>query len=59
MLVLTRKRGESIVSGDSIRITVVSVGEWQVRLGIEAPPDVTVYREELLGRDPCEPLEDA
>jgi carbon storage regulator len=53
VLVLTRKIGESLMIGDNIRITVVSINEWQVRLGIEAPPNVLVYREELLGREPA------
>ncbi len=51
MLVLTRKRGEEIVIGDNIRLTVVAVSGNQVRLGVTAPPDVPVRREEL---DPVE-----
>ena len=47
MLVLTRKRGEEIVIGDNIRLTVVAVSGNQVRLGVTAPPDVSVRREEL------------
>lgn len=47
MLVLTRKTGEAIQIGDSIRLTVLEVKGGQVRVGIEAPGDVTVYREEL------------
>lgn len=52
MLVLTRKVGESLIIGDRIRITVVKVYEGQVRLGVEAPPDVAVYREELMDWEP-------
>ncbi|WP_406695827.1 carbon storage regulator [Singulisphaera sp. Ch08] len=48
MLVLSRKRMEQIVIGSDIRITVVKLEGGQVRLGIEAPTDVMVLREELL-----------
>ncbi len=49
MLVLSRKRGEQIVIPDSsITITVVSVKGETVRLGIAAPREVTVFREEVL-----------
>jgi carbon storage regulator len=48
MLVLSRKCNETIVIGDSIRIKVVGISGNQVRLGIEAPSDVRVMREELL-----------
>lgn len=48
MLVLTRKRMEQVVIGSDIRITVVKLEGGQVRLGIEAPGDVMVLREELL-----------
>lgn len=47
MLILTRKLGESIRIGDSIRITVSDVKGKQIRIGIEAPDDVTVHREEV------------
>lgn len=51
MLVLSRKRGEQIVIPDSsITITVVSVKGETVRLGIAAPREVTVFREEVLER---------
>jgi carbon storage regulator len=48
MLVLSRKLNESIVIGGDIRITVVGLRGNHVRLGIEAPADVPVMREELL-----------
>ena len=48
MLVLNRKVGERIVIGDDIVITVVSVHGQYVRVGIEAPESVPVWREELL-----------
>jgi carbon storage regulator len=47
MLVLSRKEGERIKLGDSIVITVVGVSGDKVRLGIKAPADVLVLREEL------------
>lgn len=47
MLVLTRKSGEGILIGDNIKVVVVEVKGNQVKLGIEAPADVTVYREEV------------
>ncbi len=47
MLVLTRKVGEKLVIGNSIRISVVSIGPGRVKLGIEAPADVTIDREEI------------
>jgi carbon storage regulator len=48
MLVLTRKRDERIVIGENIVITVVEVRGDKVRLGIEAPMDVPVHRQEVL-----------
>ena len=47
MLVLSRKLGESIVIGDNIKITVVSMDYGKIRLGIEAPRSVPVFRSEL------------
>ncbi len=47
MLVLTRKAGESIVIGDDVEITVLSSNGTKVRLGIQAPSDVTVHRTEI------------
>ncbi|HHW13568.1 MAG TPA: carbon storage regulator CsrA [Firmicutes bacterium] len=47
MLVLTRKIDESIIIGDDIRITVVEVRHDQVKLGITAPRDIPVHREEV------------
>ena len=48
MLVLTRKIGESLAINENIRITVLEVKGKTVRLGIEAPHDVKVYRQEIL-----------
>lgn len=47
MLVLSRKVGERILIGDKISVTIVKVGHGGVRLGIEAPPELAVVREEL------------
>jgi carbon storage regulator len=48
MLVLSRKLGEKILIGDSIWVTVVDIDRGKIRLGIEAPRDVPIYRQELL-----------
>ncbi len=50
MLVLTRKPGEQIVIGNNIRLTVVSVGPGRVKVGIEAPPNVRVDRQEIFDK---------
>ena len=50
MLVLSRKKSEKIKLGDSIEITVVRLGDNKVRLGIQAPPHVSVLRTELFER---------
>jgi carbon storage regulator len=47
MLILTRKPGESVVVNNSIRLKVIEVSAGVVRLGFEAPPDVSIYREEV------------
>ena len=47
MLVLTRKPGESIVIGQNIVITVIEIKGGQVRIGIDAPRDIQVHREEV------------
>ncbi len=50
LLILTRKSGEGLVIGDGIRITVVEIRGKQIRLGIEAPSDVVILREEVYER---------
>jgi len=55
MLVLSRKLNESIVIDGDIRVTVVSVHGNQVRLGVQAPQSVPVFREELCGRSASRP----
>ena len=47
MLVLSRKTGERIMIGDEVTITVVRIGPNVVRIGIDAPRDVTVHRQEI------------
>lgn len=47
MLVLTRKKNESIVLNDNIEITIVDVQGDQVRIGINAPRNVSIYRKEI------------
>ncbi len=50
MLVLTRKVGQSIAVGDDIRISVIEIRGRQVRLGVEAPEETPILREEVLLR---------
>jgi carbon storage regulator len=59
MLILSRKVNQRLLIGDSIEITVVELRDGHVRLGITAPPNVTVYREELLRQVVAENLEAA
>ena len=47
MLILTRRVGETVVVGDNVSVTVLGFKGSQVRLGIEAPADVSVHREEI------------
>ncbi|NMA85630.1 MAG: carbon storage regulator CsrA [Epulopiscium sp.] len=47
MLVITRKKGESLLIGDDIEITVVKLDDGSVKLAIEAPRDITILRKEL------------
>ena len=50
MLILTRRVGESLMVGDDITITVLGVKGNQVRIGVNAPKDVAVHREEIYNR---------
>lgn len=50
MLILTRRVGETLVVGDDITVTVLGVKGNQVRLGVNAPKDVSVHREEIYQR---------
>lgn len=58
MLVLTRRIGEMLMVGDDVNITILGVKGNQVRLGINAPEDIKVYREEVYQRIQQERLRD-
>lgn len=50
MLILTRRVGETLIIGDNVVITVLGVKGNQVRIGINAPKDVSIHREEIYNR---------
>ena len=47
MLILTRKQGESVAIGDEIQVTVVEIQGKQVKLGVKAPREIAVHRQEI------------
>lgn len=47
MLILTRRIGESLMIGDNVNVTVLGIRGNQVRIGVNAPKDVAVHREEI------------
>ncbi len=50
MLILTRRVGESLMIGDEVNVTVLGIKGNQVRIGVNAPKDVSVHREEIYQR---------
>lgn len=50
MLILTRRIGETLVIGDNVKISILGVRGQQVRIGIDAPRNVSVHREEIYNR---------
>ena len=60
MLILTRRVGETLMVGDEVSVTVLGVKGNQVRLGVNAPKDVAVHREEIYDRikNEQDPVED-
>lgn len=50
MLILTRKPGERLIIGDDIEVIICGVHGLQVHMGIDAPPDIKIYREEIYKR---------
>jgi carbon storage regulator len=50
MLILTRRVGEAVIVGDDVTVTIVGVKGHQIRIGISAPKDVSIHREEIYER---------
>ncbi len=59
MLILTRRVGESLMIGDNVNVTVLGIRGNQVRIGVDAPKDVAVHREEIYDRIQQEKTDDS
>lgn len=55
MLILTRKAGETLMVGDEITVTILGIKGNQVRIGINAPKDISVHREEVYEKIKSDP----